>query len=145
MTKRKPPRTAWKPGVSGNPAGRKPGTGKVAALRAQIEDALPELLVQLIERAQSGDAQCARLLVDKVLPGVRATEQPAPIELPEGGDLTAKGAAVLQAVAAGELAPTTGAQLLGAIAGLARVAELDDVVRRLAALEAAAGKQGEQP
>ena len=34
MTTRKAPLTAWKPGQSGNPAGRAPGSGEVAKLRA---------------------------------------------------------------------------------------------------------------
>jgi hypothetical protein len=56
------------------------------------------------------------------------------IHLPEGS-LTAQGRAVLAAVAGAELAPGQGAQLLGAIGALARVAEIDDLAQRIEALE----------
>lgn len=54
--------------------------------------------------------------------------------LPDGS-LTEQGRAVLAAVGAGELAPGQGAQLITAIGSLARVAEIDEIAARLAALE----------
>jgi hypothetical protein len=56
------------------------------------------------------------------------------LTLPDGS-LTEQGRAVLACVAAGELAPGQGAALLGGIASLARVAELDEIERRIDALE----------
>ena len=50
-------------------------------------------------------------------------------------DLTDQGRAVLASVAAGELAPGQGAQLLTAIGTLARVTEIDELAARVAALE----------
>ena len=55
--------------------------------------------------------------------------------MPDGGTLTAQGRAVLLAVAAGELAPSQGAALLGAIGTLARVTEIDELDARLTKLE----------
>ena len=55
--------------------------------------------------------------------------------MPAGGTLTAQGRAVLSAVAAGELAPGQGAQLLAAIGSLARVTEIDEMEARLTKLE----------
>ena len=34
----------WKPGESGNPAGRKPGSGEVAKLRAAIAEHMPGIV-----------------------------------------------------------------------------------------------------
>ncbi len=51
------------------------------------------------------------------------------------GSLTEQGRAVLRAVAAAELAPGQGAQLLSAIGVLARVIEIDELQVRIAALE----------
>ena len=45
-TNRKPPR-GWKTGQSGNPAGRKPGTGEVAKIRAAIAKQVPAIIKQL--------------------------------------------------------------------------------------------------
>ena len=50
--KKKPP-GRWKPGESGNPAGRKPGTCEVAAIRAAIADRVPELLAAMMTRASA--------------------------------------------------------------------------------------------
>jgi hypothetical protein len=59
------------------------------------------------------------------------------IELKLTGDtLTDQGRAVLSAVSAGALAPSQGSQLIAAIGALARVAEIDELERRLSALEA---------
>ena len=128
--------TRWKPGQTGNPKGRKPGTGEVAKIRAAIGKRVPELLAAMLEKALDGDVGAARLLLERTVAPLKATEQAVALTLPDGGTLTAKAAAVLSAVAAGELAPTTGAQLLSAIGALARVTEIDELAARIAVLEA---------
>ena len=57
----------WKAGESGNPAGRKPGTGEVARLRAAIADRVPELLAAMMTRALEGDVGAARLLLERAI------------------------------------------------------------------------------
>lgn len=113
-------RGRWKAGESGNPAGRKPGTGEVAALRASIAGHVPEIIGRLVEAAKAGDVQAARLLLERVLPPIKPAELAAPLALPDG-TLAEQGRAVLAAVAAGELAPGAGAQLLAAIAEVGKV------------------------
>ena len=66
MEKKK--RGKWKAGESGNPNGRPPGTGEVAKLRDSIAAHVPEIIVQLVAKAKEGDAQAARLLLERVLP-----------------------------------------------------------------------------
>jgi hypothetical protein len=135
MTEKKPGR--WKAGESGNPRGRRPGTGEVGKLRAAIGKHVPTIIKKLVAAAQGGDVGAARLLLERVLPPVKAVEQTQPMTLPDG-DLTAKGHAVLAAAAKGEIAPAQAAALIGALGTLARVAEIDDLARRIEALE----KQG---
>ena len=125
----------WKPGESGNPAGRKPGSGEVAKLRAAIAEHLPGIVAQLVEAAKAGDVQAARLLLERVIPPVKAAEVAQAVALP-GETLTEQGRAVLGAIEAGELAPGQGAALIGAIGTLARVAEVDELAARITALEA---------
>ena len=134
MATRKPPAAAWKPGQSGNPRGRPPGAGEVAKLRAAIAGKVPAILESLTAAALAGDVQAARLLLERTLPALKPAEQAQALHLPDG-TLTAQGRAVLAAVAAGELAPGQGAALLGAIGTLARVAEVDELARRIEALE----------
>ena len=133
-TKRKPPAAAWKPGQSGNPKGRPPGTGEVAKMRAAIADRVPQLLAAMMARALDGDVGAARLLLERAIAPLKAAEQVQALSLPDG-TLTDQGRAVLAAVAAGELAPGQGAALLGAIGTLARVSEVDELARRIEALE----------
>ena len=132
-SKKKPP-GRWKPGESGNPKGRTPGTGEVAKIRAAIADRVPELLAAMMTRALDGDVGAARLLLERAIAPLKAAEQPQALSLPDG-TLTDQGRAVLAAVAAGELAPGQGAALLGAIGTLARVAEVDELARRIEVLE----------
>jgi hypothetical protein len=125
----------WRPGQSGNPAGRKPGTGAVSKLRAGIAEHVPEILDQLITAAKRGDIQAARLLLERVLPPIRPTDLPVSLQTDESASLSEQGVAVLRAVAAGEIPPSQGGILLSAIATLAKVVEVDDLVRRVNALE----------
>ena len=131
---KKIPPHAWKPGQSGNPAGKPPGSGELQKLRAAIGEHVPEIINQLVAAARGGDIQAARLILERVLPPVKAIEQPQTIDLPDG-TLTEQGRAVLAAVAAGELAPGQGAQLLTAIGTLGKVVELDELAARITALE----------
>ena len=133
-TAKKRPPGRWKPGESGNPAGRKPGTGEVAKIRAAIGERVPELLDKLMAQALEGDTSAARLLLERAVAPLKAAEQPQALTLPDG-TLTEQGRAVLASVASGELAPGQGAALLGAIGTLARVTELDELSARITALE----------
>lgn len=134
-----PKRKGWKPGQSGNPKGKTPGSGELQRLRATIASDVPEILAGLVAAAKGGDIQAARLILERVLPPVKAIEQAVELSLPDAGTLTAQGRAVLSAVAAGDLSPGQGAQLLAAIGTLARVTELDELEARLTKLEAQHG------
>ncbi len=136
MTEAKKP-GRWKPGESGNPKGKKPGSGELQRLRASVATDVPEILAGLVAAAKGGDAQAAKLILERVFPAVKPVEQTQEIDLPEGGTLTAQGRAVLTAVAGGELAPGQGAQLLAAIGTLAKVSEIDELTQRIEKLEAA--------
>jgi len=138
-TKRKPPPHAWRPGESGNPAGRPAGTGEIAKLRAAIAEHVPSIISNLKDAALSGDVSAARLLLERVIPPVKASEEAAQLALPDGS-LTEQGRAVVAAVAAGDLAPGQGAALLASLGTLAKLTEADELERRIAALEAQHGK-----
>ena len=124
----------WKTGESGNPAGRKPGTGEVARLRAAISKELPAIIKNLTVAALAGDVGAARLLLERTIAPLKASELPVPLALPDG-TLTEQGRAVLIAVAAGDLAPGQGAALLSSLGTLAKLTEADELARRIDALE----------
>ena len=124
----------WKAGESGNPAGRPPGAGEVSKLRASIAERVPELLAAMMTKALEGDVGAARLLLERAVAPLKAAEQAQALTLPDGS-LTDQGRAVLSAVAAGDIAPGQGAQLLSAIGSLAKLAEIDELTNRITALE----------
>ena len=132
---RKTPPQAWKPGQSGNPAGRKPGTGEVARLRAAIAKHVPPIIAKLTAAALAGDVGAARLLLERVIPPLKASEEAAALALSDG-TLTEQGRAVLRAVSVGDLAPGQGAALLASLGTLAKLTEADELERRIQALEA---------
>ena len=138
MTEKK--ESQWKPGQTGNPKGRPPGQSEITRLRASLAGDVPEILAGLVMAAKGGDVQAARLILERILPPVKAIEQAVELQLPADGTLTAQGRAVLSAVAGGDLAPSQGAALLGAIGTLARVTEIDELTARIAALEATHAK-----
>ena len=133
MTTKQP--KGWQPGQSGNPKGKPPGSGELQRLRATIAAEVPEILAKLVQAAKAGDIQAARLVLERVLPPIKATEQSAPITLPIDGTLTAKATAVLAATAAGQLAPGQAAQFMAALSAMAKIAEVDELETRITKLE----------
>ena len=127
----------WLKGQSGNPLGRKRGTGKLDKLRAAIGERVPELLAAMMEKALEGDVGAARLLLERAIPPLKGIEQPVELSLPNDGTLTAKASAVLSAAADGLLAPSQAAQLIAALGTLAKISEVDELAARIEKLEAA--------
>ncbi len=127
----------WKPGQSGNPDGRKPGSGQVAQLRASIAEQVPGILARLSDAALSGDVGAARLLLERAIPPLKAAELPVEVSI-SGDSLTEQASRVLASAADGDLAPGQAAVLIGALANVAKIAETDELLRRIERLEAAA-------
>lgn len=127
----------FKKGQSGNPNGRPRGAvGQRTKLLKELEGDLPALVAALKTNALAGDTQALKLLLDRLLPVKKAAHEL--VELPQLVDaetLTDKAGAVLDAVAMGEVAPDIGAQLVQAVGVLSRVAEVQDLEKRLEALE----------
>ena len=127
--------TKWKPGQTGNPKGRPPGQSEITRIRASLAGDVPEILAGLVTAAKGGDVQAARLILERILPPVKAIEQAVKLQLPNDETLTTKASAVLSAAAAGELAPGQAAQLIAALGTLAKISEVDELAARITALE----------
>lgn len=127
--------TMFKPGRSGNPKGRPLGSGVSGTLRRAIADEATDILQALIAQAKAGDVQAARVLLDRILPPLKATTPSVAVPGMARGTLTAKAKAVLSATSRGNMAPDIAAQLVAALAQMARVVETDELAARIAALE----------
>jgi len=126
--------TKFKPGQSGNPKGREPGATPATKLRKAIADAMPEILAQLVEQAKAGDVAAAKVLIDRVCPPLKP--QALPISLPVNGSLTEQGGEIIRATMAGQIPPDIGSQLITALAAQSKIIEVDELTRRVEALEA---------
>jgi hypothetical protein len=124
----------WQPGRSGNPAGRKPGTGSVQQLRAQIELLIPEIIQVLAMKAREGDIGAARLLVERVVPALKPVEAPQALQIAEG-DLSSQAKSIVALAASGEVSLAQASQLVSALGTLAKLIEVDELLKRVDALE----------
>lgn len=128
----------WQPGQSGNPKGKRPGTLSLAGKsRLAIGKAIPGILSTLIEQAKGGDVSASRLLLERVVPPLRATDQPGPaMALTSLADAPA---VILAALSKGELTISQVAELAAAISGLSRAMETVELEMRIRNLEAKHG------
>jgi len=124
----------WQKGQSGNPRGRPKGGTNFVTLRKAIAGDVPEIIDAMVAAAKLGDVQAAKLLLDRVLPSLKPVEQA--VSLPLGGSPAEAGRAVLEALGAAQLTPEQGAKLLAGLGALARVIEVDELEKRIEALEA---------
>lgn len=142
MATKKRTSNGWKPGQSGNPAGKPRGTRNKATLAvlALMESGAKEITEAVIEQARAGDLTAARMILDRLAPPAR--ERPVTIDLPDAETaegINAASLAVLQAAAAGEITPGEGATLAGIVEGRRKALETLELERRIAALEAKNG------
>src|SRR5918997_2261683 len=136
MTKTKS--NLFKPGQSGNPNGRPPGSrNKVSlAVEALLDGEAEELTRKAIELAKTGDMAALRLCMDRISP-VRK-DRPVTFALPKltkAGDAVAAAAAIAEAVAVGDLTPSEASELAKLVDAFARAIEVHDINERLSRLE----------
>lgn len=132
----------FKPGQSGNPAGRPAGARHkaVEALDLLGRKAAAEIIEAVIEAAKGGDARCAELVLRRIWPEVKS--RPVQINLPKVTDaasVTDALARVVKAAAAGEITVDEAQALTTLIEGQRRAIETTTLEARIAALEAKHG------
>lgn len=138
---RKPPKTAWKPGTSGNPAGRAPGTRNRATVLAEavLEQDIEEIAKVVTTAARGGDLQAARLVLERLVPARR--ERPLSIALPSiesTSDIARAQSVILEATGAGDLTPGEATALSAIVEQRRKALEAEQLERRIAALESKA-------
>lgn len=129
------------PGVSGNPEGRPAGSRhKVTrAIEALLDSEHEALTRKAIEKALEGDMVALRLCLDRLAPPRK--DAPVSIELPSvrsASDAVEASAAILVAVAAGEITPDEAGRVMALLTAHKSIVESGDLEARIAALEAKA-------
>jgi hypothetical protein len=128
----------FKPGQSGNPAGKKPGTRNRAtrALEELLDGEAEALTRKAIELALGGDMTALRLCLDRILPARK--DRPVTFEMPAiqtAADAKTASAALLAAVSAGNLTPSEAAEVGKLIDAYLKAIEVTEVLDRLERLE----------
>lgn len=123
----------FKPGQSGNPKGRPKDKTPATLLRKSIADDMPEIIKTLVNLAKGGDVQAAKVLLDRICPPLKP--QTLAINLPANGSLTEQGSEIIKATMAGQIPPDVGSQLITAMAHQAKIMEVDELAKRIEALE----------
>lgn len=99
----------WKPGQSGNPAGRPPGSKNKVTLLAEalMEGQAEEITQSLIDATtKKGNVSAGRTLLTRMVPPAR--RRPVTVDLPQTdtpSGVIAAHAAIIQAAGAGEITP----------------------------------------
>lgn len=129
---------SFRPGQSGNPAGKRPGT------RHRVTSAVEELLagdaqaltLKAVELALQGDTTALRICLDRIAP-IRRARVRFPLPMPETpADLPRAVASLVAAVSDGTLAPDEGAAVAAMLETHRRTIESVELEKRIVALEA---------
>jgi len=128
----------FKPGQSGNPAGRPKGTRNAVtrAVEALLDGEAEKLTRKAIDLGLAGDMAALRLCVDRIMPPRKDRHVAFPLPaMNEPVDAVKGLASIVAAVASGELTPSEASELTKLVEGYARVLETIDHEERLKALE----------
>jgi hypothetical protein len=139
------PETRFKPGQSGNPAGKKPGTRNklTVLLETMLDDKAEAILARSIEKAAQGNAASERLWVPRMVPLARRRAVAVDLPKPDTAEAIAEaGARIVLAVAESEITPEEGASLTAALQTQRRAVEAVAFEERIARLEEKLGLEG---
>lgn len=126
----------FRQGQSGNLKGRPKGSrDRRAQLRELIDAEAAELVAVAVRAAKGGDLGALALLLNRCISPLRPVADPVQFDLPAGATLADQARAILAGIAAGKVDPHTGRALLAAVAEVGKIIEVDELTRRIEALE----------
>ena len=129
----------FKPGQSGNPAGRPKGVRSATALAMEelLEGEADNITRKAIDLAINGDQAMIRLCMDRLCPPRK--DRFVTFELPKfnrAADAAQASAAIVEAVAQGDLTPSEAGELSKMVDTYTRALQAAEFEERLAKLEA---------
>jgi hypothetical protein len=94
----------------------------------------PDLVAKAVQMAKAGDTAALRICLDRLIPPAKAKDDPVALPAMDGS-LADSARIVVTALASGDLTPEEAGTILHALASQARVVEVDEIERRIEALE----------
>lgn len=127
----------FQPGKSGNPKGRPKGSkNKNKRLMDALAKDLPKLVAATKKKALQGDTAALRLLLERLIPAKKSESSTIVIKnFDSGKSLTKKANVIMGAIADGIVPPDVGSSLIAAIGNTAKIMEIDELMKRVEALE----------
>lgn len=130
----------YKKGESGNPEGRPNGArNKRSILRDALNNVYSDgesgFWLAVAEKAREGDAHAISMVGSRLIAPLKATDTPIQLEGLDGGSLTEKAGKIISHMGSGDISPSEATSMIHAITGLCRVQEIEDLSKRLEALE----------
>jgi hypothetical protein len=129
------PQPRGRPFEKGN-GGRRPGSKNRATVVAEalLKGEEVELVQKAIELAKAGDTQMLKFLLDRILPKERSVHVDLPV-MDRSFDAVDALGAVIDAVGAGQIAPSEAAALASLVAAYARTINVAELEERLENME----------
>ncbi len=132
----------YKKGKSGNPDGRPSGAKNK---RTVIRDALEKVYddgedgfwLAVAEKSKEGDTNAVSMIGSRLIPTLKATDTPILLEGLDSGSLVDKAGKIIEHMGTGDVSPSEATSMINAIAALCKVQEIEDLNKRLEALERA--------
>jgi Family of unknown function (DUF5681) len=130
----------FKPGRSGNPGGRPPGTkNKKTLVGAALEARAEDVAKAVVAAAIDGDMQAAKLVLERIKPPLRNEGPRVQFALnTEGTTLSEQARQVLTAMASGDVDIDSGQIFLNCLSTYAGLREHDELANRISNLEESA-------
>lgn len=127
----------WKKGMpSPNKNGRPRGiVDKRSRVTQALMDDASKIARVVIDAALAGDVQAAGLVLSRVAPTLRAQTERVEFDFDATAPVAQQVEAVLQAIADAKVSPDVGKQIIEAIGALSAVRAVDELEKRLQALE----------
>lgn len=127
---------SWKkggasPNVLGRPKGSTPQTKLLKRMLADADG----IVDAICARALDGDIGAASLIISRLIPAIKAQSEKVYFDLRSDAPISAQISQVLEAVAAGAVAPDTAKVVIDSIKALGEVRATEELEARIAALE----------
>jgi hypothetical protein len=115
--------------------GRPPGSGFTKQFRDTVgTNQFQELIRSIIDRAMNGDMSAAAILVNRLVPPLKATAEPIRVQLPDTSHAE-MARALLGAVSHGQIAPAEAKTVMELITATVALEQVEALSRRIDALE----------